>query len=114
MLVRQIFEHSFTGKSQIWILVQRYVLVDKKEPLHWETGCPYVHLADEENDKRPFQILPVSCIVQPVYIVPDPRPIFAGYLFINWWMTFGENRYPEAHRWEMQQLWKWCELQTKK
>lgn len=106
--LRQIF--NFTDSNQQvteWVLAQPFKLVNPHHPLCYQTGCPYVYLPEEEEDWDAFVVLPAASVKQLVYVIPDFRPAGLGNSWINWWISFGEAKYPDQHRLTLQQQWKW-------
>lgn len=81
------------------------MFVNERAPIDKITGCPYVTFANEENARDPFVIIPVVSIDRLVHLVPDPRRESVGNYWINWWVTFGSNSYPEDRRLQLQSLY---------
>ena len=60
------------------------MFVTPENPIHYQTGSPYVLLQIKQNSKSPFIILPLTSIMQAIYVVPDLRDDCQKYFWINW------------------------------
>jgi hypothetical protein len=81
--------------------------VDVTNPIHSRVGVPMVKKGSV------LYAVPAELILQLIQVVPITRqekeyvesPDQAYW--INWWITYGECKYPEKHRWRLQRLYRW-------
>jgi hypothetical protein len=103
--VRRLFAYSPTREITIDLaLIQPYKIYEHVYPYCRLTGCPKIATTNS------FKVIPITDIKQRVHIIEDFRQYYENQYWVNWWLTFGPWGYPEDHRYELQQQWRWREL----
>ena len=91
--ISKIFKHIDNSDNvQNWVLVQTFDWANPSSPLDSTTCSPFI----KAKDQNIYQLLRISEIDYLVQDISEPYSNDRNY-WINWWINFGESKYPTEH-----------------